>query len=151
MAIAKKNIRTRNRNMGLDESASASKEKGLLSLAVEVYKLNLAQNEAKRAYDKKRAELRGAMKTSKTSEKVFSGVRVSPDSSPITLEAKVETPINEKANIRKLVKLVDGDTFLNIVAATKTAIVELAGLAVFEQCKEESPGTQNVSVKLLKE
>lgn len=143
--------RNRSRSMELAEEATTEdKAESLLALVVEVYKLNLAQNAAKREYDKKRKELLGKMKAAKVMKKVFSGISTEEGAQPISLEAKVATPTMEKADVTRLSKLVDSETFLTIVSATKEAIVTFAGTAVFEQCKTEVQGTENVSVSVFK-
>lgn len=158
--MADTKVKKRNRSLEISEEVKKTGatvvDAGLLLLAVETFKLNLVQNKAKRDYEKKRAELLGAMKKAKLTDKIFTGVSLhetkpGEDEVLVALKAEVKTPINEKANVRKLQKLVDAETFLTMVSATKDAIVTFAGLAVFEQCKEEVTGTENVSVSLYKE
>lgn len=147
------NVRTRARVMELKENQEAAQPTdALVPLIIETYKLNQAQNKAKRDYDKKRKELLGQMKKFKLARKVADMIIGEGEGAEtVALEAKVETPTREVADVRKLSKLVDPDTFLNIISASKEAITTFAGLAVFEQCKVETDGTENVSVKPLKE
>lgn len=141
--------RTRTRSLELDES---TKPAGLVPLMIEVYRLNLEQNKAKKAYEVKRGELLGKMKAAKLKRKTAENVIIyEGGNDTVNLEAIVDSPKSFKASVDKLSKLVDPQTFLTIVSATKDAIVTFAGAAVFEQCKEEHTGEENVSVKLIKE
>lgn len=134
------------------ELSDNSKPEGLVSLIIEVYKANLEQNKAKKIYDTKRKELYGKMKAAKLTRKVVENAALHEGSTDrVNLEAVVAAPTGFQANVEKLSKLVDPETFLTIVSATTDAIVTFAGSAVFEQCKEEKVGTENVSVGLIKE
>lgn len=149
--MAKTKVRDRTRALDLNETITGTKSDGLAELALKTFQANLAQNKAQKEYKELRKELLGKMKAAKLTKKVFEMIELVPGGERVTLEAVVAAPEHEKANVRKLVKLVDPQTFLNIVSATKDAIVTLAGEAVFQQCKEPVTGEENVSVKLLKE
>lgn len=141
-------VRARERALDLNDT---KKDAGLAQLIIEVYKAKLEQNRTKNAYEKKRKELLGKMTAAKLPSKILEAIEIEPGKDRVTLKAEVATPQHEKADIRKLVKLVDSETFMNIVSATKDAILTFAGEAVFQQCKRIENGTENVSVDLVKE
>ncbi len=153
MAIPKTKTNRRAVDMG---EAVQNLEKELRELAIETYKFNIMQNAAKKIYDKKRGLLLAQMKNMKLKSKIFNDVEISEtiDGKVVTkklnLEALVDRPEQEKADIFALHKLVDDELFLQIVSATKKSVVDLAGTAVFEQIKVTSEGEENVSVKPLK-
>ncbi len=145
MAVPKTKTNRRAVDMG---QAVDNVEAELREMAIAAYKLNIMQNAAKKAYDKKRGELLAQMKNMKLKSKIFNNVDI--DGHMVNLEASVDRPQQEKADIFALAKLVDNELFLQIVSATKKAVVDLAGTAVFEQIKVTSEGDENVSVKPLK-
>ena len=135
------------------EDAIEAAQKEMRSLAIEAYTANLAKNAASKREEKARGALLGLMKAHKIKNKIFENVVIGDDeatATSITLEADVNRPENEKANVLALYKAVPADTFLQIVSASKEAIVKLAGQAVFEQVKTLVEGEERVVVKTLK-
>lgn len=144
MSRTEKKVRTRERSIDLGDADLAANEK-LEQLIVSVYQANLAKNKAENDYKKKRAELLGLMKDRKLQDKLVEFTDTS--GKAMTLRSLVETATAEKADVQKLYGIVGLETFMRIVSATKTAIVDLAGAAVFEQVKQTVVGEENVSVK----
>lgn len=135
------------------ESTPKSIADQLRTLAIEAFVANLQQNEAKRRYEKLRGELLGQMKAMKLKSKIFNDVELKDaegNVKKVNIEAVVSAPEREKADVQALSKLVDTDTFMSIVSATKTDVVNIAGNAVFEQIKVVSEGEENVTIKPLK-
>lgn len=119
-------------------------------LAYGFYVENKKANEHAKAAKKARAALLAKMKDAKLTKKVFSFAKRENEAA-FSLEAVVETPKSDKANVQKLFKILgDQELFLKIVSASKGAIVEFCGEAVFTQVKEEVEGEENVSVSLVK-
>jgi len=141
-------VRSRERTIDLADTENPDSDK-LEKLIVSVYRANLANNEAEKAYKKARAELLGLMKDKKLKRKLVEYTDAK--GCIVTLIAGVEAPESDKADIKKLYKIVGMETFMKIVSATKTAIVDIAGAAVFEQVKTTVIGAENVSVKPLKQ
>jgi ATP-dependent protease HslVU (ClpYQ) ATPase subunit len=144
MAKTETRVRTRERSIDLGDADLTANEK-LEQLIVSVYQANLAKNKAENDYKKKRAELLGVMKDRKLQDKLVEFTDAS--GKVMTLQSLVETGTSEKADVQKLYGIVGLETFMKIVSATKTAIVDLAGAAVFEQVKQTVVGEENVSVK----
>ena len=68
----------------------------------------------------------------------------------ITLVATVEEPVSYVCDVAKLKGMVDAETFLAIVSATKEAVTRLAGTAVYESCAKETKGEARAVVKAKK-
>ena len=117
-------------------------------LAQAAYTANRAKNAASKAEEKARGELLALMKHHKLQNKIFEGVTV--EGALVNLEADIKRSERETADVLALAQKVDKDTFMQIVKAGKQDVIDLAGLAVFEQVKKVSIGEENVTVKPVK-
>lgn len=122
-------------------------EETYVKLAV-VYHANKEMNASKKAHDGARADLLRTMKEQNLS--TLSGSTELEDGTKIALAASVGTSVVVGVDVTKLKSLVSEENFLKIISATKGAVVEHAGNAVFINCETSNPGSENVTVKGVK-
>lgn len=67
-----------------------------------------------------------------------------------TIEAKIGAKVGERLNMQKLRQLVDDETFMKIVSATKDAVVDNAGTNVLVQITETVTFSDQFSIKAAK-
>ena len=137
----------------VQEEALSSLPKGarliIEALAVKAYVANKAANTQTNLYKKARAELLGKMKDLSISRHKFMALV---GEGKVVLEATISTPDTVSIDVKKLKTLVTEAQFFEIVSASKGAIEEAAGQAVYNQCANTivAGGTENVSIGVAK-
>ena len=146
-ARTRKTIRA---GMELGKSPTEERSDNLAQLMLDYYRASLEANAASRKAEKARKSLYKQMKDARIERKVIEAA-LAEGEPPVKLEAVVAAPKRDKVLVDRLIKLVDNDTFLQIVSATKTAVDKFAGTAVTARCCEEVQGEEIVTVSLAKE
>jgi len=140
-------ITKRTRKAAPKKGASAE----IKNLAVDYFSENLEKNKWTSKANKSRKSLHGAMVDGNLKEAV---VTAKVNGNTVTLDVKVAIPDVTHIDLAKLKKLVGDEKFMLIASATKKAIEEHAGTAVYNQVSTVKKGTDKtkeaVSVKLRK-
>lgn len=145
--MSKTELKSSPRRLGLKQPAEDLSGK-LRRMIVSVFMAKKSANTAKSDYDKQRKELLGFMKNNKISKEVVEGAEI--NGMQVSLQAELETPVSEKADIEKLYKLIGHEAFMKIAKVGKGDVEAVAGKAVWEQVKSVSEGEENVTVDNLK-
>jgi len=117
--------------------------KNLIELAKSTYKAKVAKNAAGREETNTRKSLYKEMKDAGIKQFQCDAII---DGKKVTLEADIDAPDRIVVDPAVLLKLVDEETFLQIVSATQTSVKEHAGEAILRRCSETTKGTENVTV-----
>lgn len=131
-------------------AAIEEKEASLDNMVLEYFLSAKAKNEATNKEKKLREKLLKTMKDRGIKSKRFEFKDEKTGKVLYNLSAVVAAPESEKADVAKLFKIVGPDLFLKVVSATKKAIVEFCGEAVFTQVKVPHTGDENVTVSVIK-
>lgn len=116
-------------------------------MAQTVFSANKDMNAAKRLHDKTRESLADAMRKQGVSQFEAPGMD---GKNEVILDSTLATPDREVVDVAELAKLVNLDTLLKIVGATKEAVKEFAGAHVLAKVIKTVPGKENVTVKARK-
>jgi len=141
--IKMSNTITTTRRIRSNGNNNESIPKNLIELAKSTYKAKVAKNQASREETNTRKSLYKEMKHSGIKQFQTDAIV---DGKKVTLEVDIDAPDRVVVDAATLLKLVDEETFLQIVSATQTAVKEHAGEATLRRCSEVTKGTENVSV-----
>lgn len=108
---------------------------------------NQLSNKHKRAADKARKALLVEMADAKQDPFSFT---TTIDGKRQTLDVEIAAGTAVQVDVAKLRKLVDEKTFMSIISASKTAIVDAVGTVIADQCTKTVPGNKNANVKVAK-
>ena len=108
---------------------------------------NQLSNKHKRAADKARKALLVEMADTKQEPFEFT---TTIDGKKQTLRCEIAAGTAVQVDVHKLRTLVDEKTFMAIVSASKTAIVDAVGTVIADQCTKTVPGNKNANVKVAK-
>lgn len=108
---------------------------------------NQLSNKHRRAADKARKALLVEMADAKQESFNFT---TTIDGKKQTLDVEIAAGTAVQVDVVKLRTLVDEKTFMAIVSASKTAIVDAVGTVIADQCTKTVPGNKNANVKVHK-
>lgn len=113
-------------------------------LAGQQFVANKAKNKYNREADALEKVLYKKMLTAGIRDFITS---VAVDGGVARIEAKISAPEGETISVEKLRTLVDDETFMKIVSATKKAVTDEAGTNVTVACTVPVPGKEGLRVK----
>jgi len=127
-------------------STDAANSNDVLQRILSAYHLaNSASNAHKRAADAQKRDLHKAMIAAGTKD---ASARVTmPDGTVELVEAKIDAPEEEIISVARLRTLVDDETFMKIVSATKTAVTAHAGTNIVLKATVTVEGKEDLRIK----
>ena len=134
---------TRTRRRSIAAPASVSIPADIILLAIGFYAANQKSNAFGSLATADRKKLYARMKECELKDFKFD---TTIEGSSVKLSAVVATPESTVIDTSLLRKIVDEETFMKIVSATKTSVEKYAGTEAVTRCGSIKKGTENVSV-----